>query len=79
MIIAFFVAIFSGCGYKADPYYSSADSALDSRNSLLGAPFADLANFECSQTSSLVSHSKFAKNHKTPTAISSVVVDGVEL
>ncbi len=37
-------------------------------NSSLGASCVDLANFECSQTPSLVSHSKFAKNTTTSTA-----------
>ncbi len=37
-------------------------------NSSLGASCGDLANFECSQTTSLVSHSKFAKNTTTSTA-----------
>ncbi len=37
-------------------------------NSSLGASCEDLANFECSQTTSLVSHSKFAKNSTTSTA-----------
>ena len=37
-------------------------------NSSLGASCGDLANFECSQTTSLVSHSKFAKNSTTSTA-----------
>ncbi len=39
-----------------------------SKNSSLGASCGDLANFECSQTTSLVSHSKFAKNTTTSTA-----------
>ena len=42
-------------------------------NSSLGAPCGDLANFECSQTPSLVSHSKFAKNSTTSTANTRIV------
>ena len=42
-------------------------------NSVLGEPSADLADFERSQTPSLVSHSKSAKNYENPTAITSVV------
>ena len=37
-------------------------------NSSLGYHCVDLANFECSQTLSLVSHSKFAKNPTSATA-----------
>ena len=43
------------------------------RNSSLGAPCGDLANFECSQTPSLVSHSKFAKNSTTSTTNTRIV------
>ncbi|MGX2982572.1 hypothetical protein [Helicobacter sp. 23-1045] len=39
----------------------------------LGASFADLANFGRSQTASLVSRPKFAKNHKISTATTSIV------
>ncbi len=42
-------------------------------NSSLGASCGDLANFECSQTPSLVSHSKFAKNSTTSTANTRIV------
>ena len=37
---------------------------------------ADLANFECSQTPSLVSHSKFAKNYESRPENPSVVLNG---
>ncbi|MGX3010902.1 hypothetical protein ACWIUD_04965 [Helicobacter sp. 23-1044] len=40
----------------------------------LGAFFVDLANFGRSQTASLVSRPKFAKNYKTSTAITSIVI-----
>ena len=43
-------------------------SLVAQENSSLGAPCGDLANFECSQTPSLVSHSKFAKNSTISTA-----------
>ncbi len=43
------------------------------KNSSLGASCGDLANFECSQTPSLVSHSKFAKNSTTSTANTRIV------
>lgn len=43
-------------------------------NSFLGAPSADLADFEHSQTPSLVSRSKSTKNYENPTAITSVVL-----
>ncbi len=42
-------------------------------NSSLELHSADLANFECSQTPSLVSHSKFAKNYESQTENPSVV------
>ncbi len=45
-------------------------------NQLLGASCVDLPNFECSQTTSLVSHSKFGKNSTTSTAIPSIVSNG---
>ncbi len=44
------------------------DSKVLVKNSSLGASCGDLANFECSQTASLASHSKFAKNATTSTA-----------
>lgn len=37
-------------------------------NSSLGYHCVDLANFKCSQTSSLVSHLKFAKNPTSATS-----------
>ncbi|MGX2981628.1 hypothetical protein [Helicobacter sp. 23-1045] len=40
----------------------------------MGAFFVDLANFGRSQTASLVSRPKFAKNYKTSTAITSIVI-----
>ncbi len=49
------------------------NSSLDSRNSPLELHSADSANFECSQTSSLVSHSKFAENYESQTENPSVV------
>ena len=50
-----------------------SNSSLDLFNSFSGNHSADSANFGCSQTSSLVSHPKFAKNHESTTAIPSVV------
>ncbi len=44
-------------------------------NSSLELHSADLANFECSQTPSLVSHSKFAKNYESQTENPSVVLN----
>lgn len=43
-------------------------------NSSLGSHCVDLQNFECSQTSSLVSHSKFCKNSTSTTANTRIVL-----
>ena len=43
-------------------------------NSSLGIHSADSTNFECSQTSSLVSHSKFVENYESNTANTSIVI-----
>ena len=51
----------------------------DFGNLYLGASFADLANFGHLQTISLVSRPKFAKNHKTTTATTSMVASGYAL
>lgn len=61
-IIAFFVAIFSGCGYKADPYYSAKAHG----NSSLGASFALVENFGNQQTISLVLSQNFLQDTKSP-------------
>ncbi len=50
-----------------------SNSSLDLFNSFSGNHSADSANFGCSQTSSLVSHPKFAENYESTTAIPSVV------
>ena len=49
-----------------------SNSSLDLFNSFSGNHSADSANFGCSQTSSLVSHPKFAENYESTTAIPSV-------
>ncbi len=49
-----------------------SNSSLDLFNSFSGSHSADSANFGCSQTSSLVSHPKFAENYESTTAIPSV-------
>ena len=49
------------------------NSSLGVGNSPLELHSADSANFECSQTPSLVSHSKFAENYKSQTENPSVV------
>ena len=49
------------------------DSRVSVGNLSLGIHSADLANFERSQTSSLVSRSKFAKNYESNTANTSIV------
>ena len=67
--------------FKIDEYWTIkcvAKKAIFSSNSSNGNSFsgnhsADSANFGCSQTSSLVSHPKFAENHESTTAIPSVV------
>ena len=48
---------------------------MKNSNSSLGNHCVDLQNFECSQTSSLVSHSKFCKNSTSTTANTSIVLD----